>query len=549
MQQMKQYILTLLLATTLLASCTRDAAVPSESTPANIAVSIYPDYKDVTIPPNIAPLNFKVTSEGKAFVADASCGSHHLTVGADADGKICFNQTDWRELLNHAKGKRISVNIYAETDGGWTAYPAFGIDVAEEPIDPYLAYRIIEPGFELYRQIGLYQRDLTTFEQKTIYENNREYNDSDNHCVNCHNFQAYDTERMLFHVRARHGGTVFVDHGKIKKMTMTTPEVIANCVYPTWHPQRNWVVFSSNKTGQTFHIKNPQKIEVLDYGSDLVFYDADKGTLTNILKTEDYFETFPAWAPDGKKLYYCSAAAPSKASLPDSLRDNEDKFIDLIIQRYDSLRYNLYSMTFDEATRTFGKPVLEVNCDSMSQSATVPRVSPDGRYLLFTLGSFGQFHIWHRDSDQWVKDLKTGKIYPLTEANSPSVDSYHSWSSNGRWIVFSSRREDNNFTRPAIAYFDKNGQAHKAFILPQEDPDHNVFFFYSYNVPELTKNAVKVTPDELKDVIYNDAAAGKVTYKPGPADKNPQPDGRTSASPQNGKKPDGATSASPQNKK
>ena len=86
-------------------------------------------------------------------------------------------------------------------------------------------------------------------------------------------------------------------------------------------------------------------------------------------------------------------------------------------------------------------------------------------------------------------------------------------SSNGRWIVVASRREDNKYSRVFIAYFDKDGQAHKAFLLPQEDPEHNILLEKSYNVPELTKNAVPVTPEELKKAIYDDDAAQKVSYK------------------------------------
>ena len=176
------------------------------------------------------------------------------------------------------------------------------------------------------------------------------------------------------------------------------------------------------------------------------------------------------------------------------------------------VRYNVMSVPFDARTRTFGAPRLEVDCRTMGKSGTLPRISPDGRYLLITLGDFGQFHIWHKSSDLWVKDLKTGAFYPLRAANSPEVDSYHTWSSNGRWIVFSSRRLDGNFTRPCIAYFDRNGQAHKAFLLPQEDPEHNWLRMKSYNVPELSRRPVPVSPEELRRAIYDDAAAGHAEF-------------------------------------
>lgn len=498
------YIMSVLLFT----ACAPKLSVPEQSQAATDTLHIYPDYAEVTIPANIAPMNFLVDNAGDKFVCKMEApDGKYITAGSAEDSKLCFDSLEWRNLIQENRGKTLKTTVYVEREGQWQHFPAFNTFVAEEDIDRYLSYRLIEPSYEIYRQLGLYQRDLQNFDEYVIYENNREFDEENNHCVNCHNYQNYDTDRMLFHVRAQHGGTVFYDNGKLRKMNMRVDSVLSNCVYPAWHPSRNWVVFSSNLTGQAFHVVNKNKIEVIDYGSDLVFFDADKGTLTNILKTDTDMETFPCWAPDGKKIYFCVAEFPPFAGTPAASRP------DSVMRHWDKVRYNIKSITFDEQTRTFGEPQMEVDCAVMGMSATVPRVSPDGNYLLFTLGSFGQFHIWHDDSDLWVKDLRSGEIYPLENANSDNVDSYHAWSSNGRWIVFSSRREDKNFTRPAIAYFDKEGKAHKAFILPQEDPEYHRLLFKSYNVPELTRSRVKPTPEELKKVVYDDENVQKATYK------------------------------------
>ncbi|MGM9692454.1 MAG: TolB family protein [Alloprevotella sp.] len=504
---MKNNIFLLVLAACLFAACARQAEIPVESTPVNEIADIYPDYRDIVVPPNIAPLNFMVKSEGDEYVAAVTDGKRTVTAGAAADGKLAFDSTEWRQLLTEAKGKELAVTVYAKRGADWVQFPKYSIGVAEEPIDPYLSYRLIEPSYELYRQLGLYQRNLENFSESVIYENNRSYDRDNNHCVNCHNYQAYDTQHMLFHVRAQHGGTVFVENGKVRKVNMKCDSILSSTVYPTWHPKRNWVVFSSNQTGQTFHMVNRQKIEVVDYGSDLVFFDADKNTLTNILKTDSELETFPCWTPDGKSVVYCSARVPQFAGMPDSVR--RDRVSDI----YDSLHYSLRIIDFDEQTRRFSAPRTLVDADSLGTSIAVPRVSPDGRYVLFTMADYGQFHIWHKNADLYVKDLQTGEVRPLTPANSEYADSYHTWSSNGRWIVVASRREDNNYSRVFIAYFDKDGQAHKAFLLPQEDPEHNILLEKSYNVPELTKTAVPVTPEELKKAIYDDGAAQKVRYK------------------------------------
>lgn len=501
-------LISLAAAALLLTACSAEVSIPADSTPVDEQADLYPDYRDIVIPPNIAPLNVRVTSEGEDFVADIKGPSGQLTAAAGKDGKFFLDPTEWKSLLDNNKGRELDVTLYARRGKQWVKHPSYKIKVAEEPIDRYLCYRLIEPGYELYRQLGLYQRDLATFEQRPIYENNRTYDSIDNHCVNCHNFQNYNSRRMLFHVRGGHGGTIFVEDGKAKKMNMKSDSVLSSTVYPTWHPQRNWVVFSTNQTGQAFHLKDKQKIEVIDYGSDLVFYDADAHTLTNIFKTTEELETFPCWTPDGKKIFYCSAHVPWFEN-----KDTKQR-MDMVTAIYDSIRYNLMSVSFDEQTRTFGRPVVEVDCAAMGKSASVPRVSPDGRYVLFTLADFGQFHIWHKSSDLYVKDLQTGEIRPLTAANSDNVDSYHSWSSNGRWLVVASRRDDGSYTRVYIAYFDREGQVHKAFLLPQEDPEQNILLMKSYNVPELTGTPVSITPEELQRVIYNDEATEKVSYKP-----------------------------------
>ena len=491
----------------LLSACGSEVSIPQDASPAEEEARIYPDYRDITIPPNIAPLNFRIDGGGEEFVARIGNEASEVITAASKDGIVKMDSTEWRNLLAENRGRDLSVSLYAKKDGQWLKYPDYKLSVAKEAIDPYLSYRLIEPGYELYRQVGLYQRNLSSFEQKPIYENNRSYDSINNHCVNCHNFQNYDTKRMIFHVRAKHGGTIIADNGKVKKVNMKCDSILSSTVYPTWHPTKPWIVFSSNQTGQAFHVVDKQKVEVMDYGSDLVFYDAEANTLTNILKTEADLETFPAFSPDGKKLYYCSAHVAQFEGKTTAQR------MDMVINIDDSIRYNVMSMTFDPATRRFGQPVMEVDCAAMGKSASVPRVSPDGRYLLFTLGDYGQFHIWHKSADLYVKDLKTGEVRPLKEANSPDVDSYHAWSSNGRWIVFSSRRDDGDFTRLYVSYFSPDGRSHKAFIIPQESPQENIMLMKSYNVPEFTKSPVTVTPEDFRSAVYNDEAAEKVTYR------------------------------------
>ena len=147
---------------------------------------------------------------------------------------------------------------------------------------------------------------------------------------------------------------------------------------------------------------------------------------------------------------------------------------------------------------------------TLGKSATLPRISPDGRFLMFTMGDYGVFHIWHGDADLWMIDLKeandepSATAHPLKEVNSKSTESYHSWSSNGRWVVFSSRRYDGNYTRPFFAHIDKDGKASKPFELPCADPDYHRQFLRSYNIPEFMHGPVTISPQNFADALKLD---------------------------------------------
>ena len=321
--------------------------------------------------------------------------------------------------------------------------------------------------------MGIYQRDLESYTQTPIIENKM----SGNNCVNCHSFCMQSPDKMLFHMRETFPGTILVDGDKIEKLNTKTKETISSLVYPSWHPSGKYVAFSVNTTKQAFHLNDKNRVEVYDEASDVVVYDVEKHEIVtaSTIFSKDAFETFPTFSPDGKTLYFCTAEARP------------------IPQEYSEVKYNLCSISFDPATRTFGTQVDTLyNAKSGGMSASFPRVSPDGRYLLYTLSGYGNFSIWHKDADLYMTDLQTGTSRPLAEVNSDDVESYHSWSSNSRWFVFSSRRIDGLYTRPYIAYVGEDGKVGKPFLLPQKDVGFYPSFMKSFNIPEFITGKVKV---------------------------------------------------------
>jgi Tol biopolymer transport system component len=277
--------------------------------------------------------------------------------------------------------------------------------------------------------MGIYQRNLTNYTQTAVIENRM----SGKNCMNCHSFCMQDPSKMLFHMRETYPGTILVDGSRVEKLNTGTGETISPLVYPSWYPSGRYVAFSVNKTLQSFHHNDRNRIEVFDEASDVVVYDVEKHQIitTSKLFSPGAFETFPTFSPDGQTLYFCSAQA---RDMPHSFKD---------------VKYSLCSISFDAAERAFDDAVDTLyNAVAGGLSASFPRVSPDGRFLLYTLSGYGNFSIWHTDADLHMINLPDGVSRPLRAANSPEVESYHSWSSNSRWIVFSSRRGDGLYTRP-----------------------------------------------------------------------------------------------------
>ena len=493
---MKRYILyclCLIGAVLLLSSCVYHPDVPSSSKKTKCLPAIFPDYCNVTVPYNIAPLNFMLPSDEYE-----ECVARITTPDGDQQSygegvKVQIPESEWHAMMETSKGKSLKIEVWGKKEGEWFSFNPFTIYVAKDPIDEYLSYRLIEPSYVAWDFMEIAQRNITSFEESQIFNNEITCNDrKKGQCINCHSYQNYKTDNMLFHVRLSNAGTVIVNDGKVSRVNLKRDYTISSGVYPAWHPTAKLIAFSTNKTRQAFHTANRNKLEVYDEASDLILYDVLKDSVSIISNDSTLLEVYPTWSPDGKYLYYCKSVP-----LPEELRDKD------IRSTFEKIQYNLYRRSFDLGSHNFGEEELVYDAASQDKSATLPRISPDGRYLLFAKGQYGCFHIRHHDAD--IVCLPLGKDnaseIDLTNLNSEGFqDSYPTWSSNGHWIMVASRREDGNFCRVYFSYFN-NGKVGKAFMLPQEDPEQNTFLLKSYNRPEFMAEPVRISVDEFSKVF------------------------------------------------
>ena len=483
---MRQYVdnlIIVLMGTLLLMACSRN---PEHVQQVNQWPVIYPDYVGVTIPDGIAPLNFSMTDDAVTTVdvqvTGAKGGSLHVN-GDYAD----FDIEEWHALLKQNRGAKLIFTVCAEKDGQWTQYRDFTVAVSEQPLEEWgVTYRRIAPSFEIYSKMGLYQRDLSNFDEQVIIDNTQ----INRMCVNCHTANQTNPDQYVFHIRGEHGATAIHHDGKTELLKAKNEQLGGAMVYPGWHPGGRYCAFSTNKTSQMFHSSSIQRIDVYDASSDVFVYDTQTHTILQdtLIMKKYWAENCPTFSPDGQWLYFTTARRQ------------------IYPTDYDKEKYSLCRVSFDAETGHIGTKVdTLVNTAQTGKSVSWPRVSYDGRFLMYAEADYGYFTVWHPEADLWLLDLSNGTTRRMDEVNSQRSESLHAWSGNSRWFLFTSRRDDGLYTRLYFASIDTLGHATKPFMLPQRNPkEYYRRLMYSYNTPDFTSKRVNIDKDATYREIESD---------------------------------------------
>lgn len=453
--------------------------------------NMYPDYADVTIPVNIAPLNFEIRDKHLTNIetiltiegADANDADNTLTATSNSQN-LKFDIDDWKAFLQKAVNKNVKVQIYSKSDDGeWTAFKSFKWQVVGDSIDPYLTYRLIEPDYEVWNKIQIRQRCIENWKETILTD----YHLQENRCMNCHTFGNQNPNLSMVYVRGEGGGAILNRNGKLRKLNLKTANMVSSSVYYGFDPSGRYVTFSTNIIIPAFHANPDKRLEVYDSKSDVYVADLDNNIIISSPLTSDStkLETFPTFSSNGRYIYYC--VADKKGLKTKNLK---------------GLKYALVRIPFEDRTGTFGTKVDTLYTE---RSVCHPKISPDGRYCLFTVADYGTFPIWHPEADLRMLDLQTGKIDSLSIVNSRKSDTYHSWSHSGRWFVFASKRDDGLYGKPYFCYFDEHGKAHKPFVLPQREPTFYDDCLKSFNIPELSRGPVPFNAIDVENVMKQKA--------------------------------------------
>jgi hypothetical protein len=456
---------------------------------------IYPDYSSTVIPPNIAPLNFMVQEEGSYYCAKIYSGKGEGIEVFSRSPKILIPTDSWHELLDKNRGGELHFDIFVRADNQrWSRFRTITNKIAGEDVDGYLVYRRLHPmHMQTMGRIGIYQRDLRNFDEKLVLDN-RHYRYGGG-CVNCHTFCGNRPDKVLIGGRylKQDPITLLIKDGEASKIG-------TKFGYTTWHPSGRLVAYVGTRIMVFFHTAADEVRDTIDLDSRLSYFVFDTKTVKTSpgIAKKDRLETWPVWSADGRYLYFCSAPM----LWPDQIK--------VLPKEYDKVKYDLVRISYDVDNDKWGEVETVLSAQDTKLSIAMPRTSPDGRWLMFCMFEYGQFPPWQPSSDLYIMDLKaaeeTGRYeYHRLDISSDQSESWHSWSSNSRWIVFSSKRDYGVFTRSYLSYVDESGKVYKPLVVPQKDPEFYDSCLETFNTPEFVTGPIAVTGEQLVRIIRGSA--------------------------------------------
>jgi len=349
--------------------------------------------------------------------------------------------------------------------------------VSRDPADHCIVYRLVMPPFSRFKTPDTFVRDIRSFKTRVFLRSRNKY------CFNCHTFSSKQGTRGRLGIQARfvapdpcdlpvYFGVYDISARRGWKVRL--PFTIQMTTFMAWSPDGTKLATSANQKIATL---SPIIHETQMAGggtSDIAVYDLDRNTACLLpgASDPDRLEVFPRWTPDGELIVFCSARSGSHPGL---------------------VRYDLSVVPFNGGKG--GNSALIPGASRNGKSNYFPRFSPDGKWLSFCQANNGD--LIRSSSDIWLApgNLK-GTAHRLACNVDYAADSWHSWSSNSRWLVFASKRDDGVYARLYLTHIDDRGRASPAVRLPLKEQPVKCF-----NIPEFVAEDPKVAERALYDAI------------------------------------------------
>jgi tetratricopeptide (TPR) repeat protein len=327
-------------------------------------------------------------------------------------------------------------------------------------------------------------------------------------CGNCHSFSA-DGKVLGMDVDYGNDKGAYALTRVAQEMTLATSDIITWSDYQRDPDNPTFGLLSQVSPDGRFAVSTVKDRSVFVARPDLAFsqlffpiqgilavHDSVAKTFRSLPGADDgaFVQSNPVWSPDGQSIVF----ARSRVHHLPNLRDKHKALLtpeecNEFVDGHTLFKFDLYRVPFGGGKGGLAEPLLGASGNGMSNYFA--RFSPDGRWIVFCQSQ--SFMLLQPDSKLYILPAAGGEAR-LMRSNTTRMNSWHSWSSNSRWLVFSSKA-NSPYTQLFVTHIDENGIDAPAVLLEHlTAPDR------AANIPEFVAAApdaiARINPSFVDDV-------------------------------------------------
>lgn len=384
----------------------------------------------------------------------------------------------WEEIKRRSleTATRVTIKGISEDDAEVVSVGSITISTSKDPVGAPIFYRdvplmpaITEPG--KIRPLGTKAipiiawrlRDVSRPDSKLVLKGMHS-------CANCHSFSA-DGRTLGMDMDGPDGDKGMYTLKDIEqKMVIGKDDVITWNSFPDKPENHRTLGLFSRVSPDGRHVASTVNEDIFitnfdDYKILQVFFptrgiigiysrDSDEFSPLPGADDPDYVQCNPVWSPDGQWVYFCRAKAfdayQPDQQLPTYPNDPKEP----------QIRFDIYRVPFNDGKGGEAEPVAGASANGYSN--TFPKISPDNQWLVWTRCKNGM--LLRPDGRLFMVPAAGGEAREMN-CNTPLMNSWHSFSPNGRWMVFSSKSR-RPYTQAFLTHIDEHGYDSPAILVP-----------------------------------------------------------------------------------
>lgn len=396
--------------------------------------------------------------------------------------ELTLTAKDWESVKHRSSGTSAAVHIFGYNRSAPTVirgYTKVTFEISKDVVGAPLFYREVKPPFELAT------RDMSRIRwrfDRIASTSPRIVLSNPPVCGSCHSFSG---DGQSFVIDLDHRG----NKGSFAAVRAAEQTVITADEMHTWNDfqkdDRNTNGFLSRISpdgryvvGMVNDLFIVNRENFMDFffpiKGILAVYDRENKTYSPLPGADDpdYVHCNACWSPDGKMIVFIRAKALDSPYETDNYYLPPDESLDLL-KTIDGFRYDVYRIPFNNGAGGIAEPLVGASNNGMSNF--FPRYSPDGQWIVYCQAK--SYIMVQPESKLHIIPAEGGQSR-LMRCNNPGMNSWHSWSPNSRWLVFSSKRHS-PFTQLFLTHIDEQGRSSPAVRL-----SHMTAPDWAANVPE-----------------------------------------------------------------